>query len=105
MHVIRTLTLSAMLCFTMLGAGLICYPAFNAVHAQDNWRSEFDDICSRTNDAMALTKAEAATLVERCDKLKPRIEQLDESAKKVFMKRLQGCRDLFAYILESAQSK
>jgi hypothetical protein len=40
-------------------------------------------------------------LIERCEKLRPRIEKLDESAAKVYLKRLQMCKDLFVFVLES----
>jgi hypothetical protein len=69
--------------------------------AEDAWRTEFDDVCSRTSDAMNFTVAELKLLVERCDKLKPQIEALEPSARKVFLKRLQMCCDLYRYVLES----
>jgi hypothetical protein len=40
--------------------------------------------------------------IRRCDRLKPRIEKLDESAAKVYLKRLRTCRDLFVFMLESS---
>ncbi len=74
-----------------------------SAYAQDDWKTEFEDICSKTNDAMALTKKELKTLIERCDKLKPLIEKLDEAPRKVYLKRLQACRDLFVFVLESKE--
>lgn len=70
--------------------------------AEESWKTEFDAICVKTSEAASLPKAEVLDLIERCDKLKPRIEALDESSKKVYLKRLQMCRDLFVYILESS---
>jgi hypothetical protein len=75
------------------------------VHAQDDWRNEFDDVCSRTQDAMMFSPDELKNLLARCDKLKPRIEKLDETQRKVFLKRLQLCRDLFLFVLESKEKK
>jgi len=72
-----------------------------AAYAEEGWKTEFDDICMKTNEAMTLPKTEVKSLIERCDKLKPRIEVLEESARKVYLKRLQMCRDLFIYVLES----
>ena len=42
---------------------------------------------------------ELRSLVERCDRLKPQIEALDPSARKVYLRRLQLCRDLYLYVL------
>ena len=47
-------------------------------HAQEDWRKEFDDVCSKIQDAMVFTPDELRDFVGRCDKLKPQIEKLDE---------------------------
>lgn len=70
-----------------------------------DWRAEFDDVCSRSDDAMNLSTGEVKALIARCDALKPVIEQLDESTKKVYLKRLQMCRDLLIFLIESKEKK
>lgn len=67
----------------------------------DGWRKEFDDVCARTMEAQSLTSEELGKLVDRCDKLRPQIEKLDDSERKVFLRRLQLCRDLYRYVLDS----
>ncbi|HWR57714.1 MAG TPA: hypothetical protein VN328_02395 [Thermodesulfovibrionales bacterium] len=79
--------------------GLSCGIMF--AYAQEDWKKEFEEICSRTEDAMSFTKEELAGLIERCDKLKPLIDKLDESARKVYLRRLQACRELLRFVLES----
>jgi hypothetical protein len=76
-----------------------------AAIAQDDWKREFEDICSQTQDSTFLTTEELKGLIGRCETLRPRIEKLDETQKKIFLKRLQMCRDLFAYTLESKAGK
>jgi hypothetical protein len=76
-----------------------------AASAQDDWKKEFEDICSKTDDSMSLTADELKSLVDRCDALKPRIEKLDESQRKVYLKRLQMCRDLLVFVIESKPGK
>ncbi len=73
--------------------------------AQEDWKKEFEDICSQTQDAMTLSIDELKNLVERCDKLKPEIEKLEGPARKVYLRRLQLCRDLFYFVLESKQKQ
>ncbi len=70
-----------------------------------DWQTEFDEVCSKTNDAASLSAAEVKTLIDRCDSLKPVIEKLDESTKKVYLKRLQMCRDMLVFTLESKENK
>jgi hypothetical protein len=76
-----------------------------AASAQDDWKKEFEDICSKTQDSMSFTTDELKSLVDRCDALKPSIEKLDETQKKVYLKRLKLCRDLLAFVLESKSGK
>jgi hypothetical protein len=73
--------------------------------AQQDWRQEFEDVCSRTQDAMTLSAGELTDLVARCDALKPAIEKLEETPRKVYLKRLQMCRDLFVFVLESKMNE
>ena len=91
----------AVICSLMLGAAYSYLPQAGIVHAGEDWKEEFGDICSKTDDSMTLPNEELKRLIERCDALKPRIERLDESTAKVYLKRLQMCKDLFVYVLES----
>jgi hypothetical protein len=75
------------------------------VLAQEGWLKEFEDICAKTQDAMALGTDELKGLIARCDALKPLIDKLPETQRKVYLKRLQGCRDLYVFVLESKQNQ
>lgn len=86
------------------GGRLAVMPAF-ATTGQEEWKAEFDDICSKTDGAATLTAAEVRGLIERCDKLKPQIEKLDESARKVYLRRLASCRALFQFMIDSKALK
>jgi len=74
-------------------------------YAQDEWKKEFDALCSETQDAMLMSHEKLHDLVARCDALKPRIESLDESQRKVMLKRLKMCKDFYVYVLQSKESK
>lgn len=76
-----------------------------SARADDDWSAEFDAVCSRTQDAMTLSTDELQTLIRRADALKPKIDALDASLRKVYGKRLQLCRDLYAYVLESRKAE
>ena len=69
------------------------------------WKGEFDDICGKTSSAMNFSREELKALIERCDKLKVIIEQLEETQKRVYLKRLSLCRDLYAYVLQSKEKE
>ncbi len=66
----------------------------------EDWKKEFEDICAKTQDAMALTEDELRLLIERCDRLRSVIEGLDESTRKIYLRRLKMCRDMYIFALE-----
>ena len=68
--------------------------AAQAEPAKETWRKEFDDVCSKTQDAMTFSQEELTDLIRRCDALPQQIEKLDESRKKVYLERLRKCRGL-----------
>ena len=70
-------------------------------YAEELWKQELMDICSKTDEAMSFSVVELKTLLERCEKLRPDIEALEESPRKVYLKRLEKCQNLFTYVLES----
>ena len=70
------------------------------IRAQE-WKKEYEEICSKTSDAMALTVDELRELISRCDKLRRVLEALeDDSTRRVYLKRLQMCRDLYQFCLD-----
>lgn len=75
----------------------------DVVFAQEDWMQEFEDVCSKTQDAMILSIVELKDLIARCDKLRPVMEKLPETQRKVYLKRLQTCKDLYVFVLETKE--
>jgi hypothetical protein len=75
----------------------LCPVAF----AEELWKQEFLDICSKTDEAMSFSRDELKRLLQRGENLKPRIEALEETPRKVYMKRLQMCMNLYSFMLDS----
>jgi hypothetical protein len=69
------------------------------------WKEEFEEVCSKTQYAMSLGTGELRSLIDHCDKLKPAIDALEESARKVYTRRLSACRELYAFVLETREQK
>ena len=69
--------------------------------AEDDWKTEFNAIFGKTADPASLAKPDLQKLIARCDALKQRIETLDESTRKVYLRRLQMCRDLFTFTMDN----
>ncbi|GFE60733.1 hypothetical protein [Geobacter sp. AOG2] len=70
-------------------------------YCDELWRAEFDDTCAKTTDVMTLSTDELRALIGRCERLQKVIEQQDETVRKVFLKRLQLCKNLYIYVLEA----
>jgi len=73
--------------------------------AQEGWKAEYEAVCSKTDVAMTLSSEELKGLIAGCDRLKPKIEAQEESTRKVYLRRLQMCRELYKYLLESKEAK
>lgn len=86
-------------------AGLLPFGPATARAGEAGWKLEYEMVCSKTDLAMAHTTEELKALIARCDRLKSRIEAEDESTRKVYLRRLQLCRDLYKYVLDSKQAK
>ncbi|MDA8173319.1 MAG: hypothetical protein M0018_01870 [Nitrospiraceae bacterium] len=81
-------------------------PAQSASAGQADWRSEFNSVCSRSGQTMALSNDELKSLVKRCGGLEKRISQdADGSAKKVFLQRLKTCCGMYRFMLETRQAE
>ena len=87
-----------MMVFALL---ILAMPGAYGAEGGDGWRKEFDDVCGRTSESQSLAIEELQHMIDRCDKLKPQIENLGESERKVFLRRLKMCRDLYQYVLDS----
>ncbi|HTY21514.1 MAG TPA: hypothetical protein VMC85_00165, partial [Desulfomonilaceae bacterium] len=70
-----------------------------------NWEKEFQTVCSRTDDAMTLTDDQMRDFIARCDNLENRIGEVPGPGRKVFLRRLQMCRDLFVFTLATRQKE
>ncbi len=98
--------IGALLCMGLAGVSgvrALGGPQASSAQAQlqETWRKQFNEVCSKTQDAMTFSQDELTDLIRRCDALLPQIEKLDESRKKVYTGRLRMCRGLYAYVLDS----
>ena len=81
--------------------GLLCLGLFQGISlGEEPWRADFEETCARTGTAMDLSVTELKLLIDKCATLEKLIEKSDESARKVYLKRLQMCRNLYAYVLD-----
>ena len=87
--------------FGRLRDGRAVHVASARAEQEQEWKKEFEVVCSRTQDAMALGREELSSLVLRCDRLMPILDKLEESQRKVYSKRLRACRDLYQFVLDS----
>jgi hypothetical protein len=72
---------------------------------EQSWQAEFDDTCSKTDQAMTLPVEEVSRLLESCDRLQGVIATKEETVRKVYLKRLQMCRNLYQFVLDTRKAK
>jgi hypothetical protein len=100
-HMIIQLVFLAGCLFTVLPPALADGLSSSATAGAQPWEKEFHAVCSRTDDAMILNIEELRNFIARCDAMKGQIEKLPEPRRKIFLKRLQMCRDLFVFTIET----
>lgn len=83
----------------LVGA-LVLFGLIASSQAEEAWKSEFEQTCSKTSDTMTLSVGDLKKLIDRCDALQKVIETQEESIRKVYLKRLQLCRNLYSYMLD-----
>jgi len=86
-------------------ACLLLSVCLSKAYGDEVWRAEFDDACAKTTDVMTLSVDELGALIGRCERLQKVVEQQDETVRKVFLKRLQLCKDLYVYVLEAKNNE
>ncbi len=86
-------------------AVLFACTAITTAYAADTWRDSFDDVCGKVPVAGDLNEKELAELIDKADKLSPEIQKSDDSAKKVYLKRLKNCRGVFEFMLDTKKSE
>ena len=68
-------------------------------------KRDFEAICANSENGEHLGKEELQKLIGRCDKLKPRIETLEDTERRFYLRRLKSCRDLYQFMLESSEAE
>jgi len=81
------------------------FTPLRTAYGEENWKLEFEDICGNTDDSMKLSLDELKNLITRCDRVKTAIESLEETPRKVYLKKLQMCRNLLVFVLETKKKK
>lgn len=66
--------------------------------AAANWRDDFALICGHTADAGKLSSGELRGLIAESDKLLEIVESSDDPEKKLYLMRLNKCRNFFVFM-------
>ena len=92
-------------CFT--GLALVCLftlAVAPASHGAENWKEPFEEICSKVDISSTLSIKELEALIDRADKLAPEIQKSEDPGKKVYLRRLKGCRSMFEFAIDSKKN-
>jgi hypothetical protein len=84
--------------------GISLFGAGSCHAGTEEWKAEFEAVCSKTDSLMDMSEDELSALLERCDKLMIGMEGENETVRKVNGRRLKNCRDLIRFMLDSKQA-
>jgi hypothetical protein len=69
----------------------------------DEVKREFAEICADSTNGGSLGKEQLQSYLARCDKLEARIEKLEDTDRRFYLRRLKSCRDLYQFMLDTAE--
>ena len=70
---------------------------------EESWKDEYKSICGDTQEALLLPGKEINTLIDKCDKLLNKIKASDNPRKKIFIFRIEKCKNFYKYITDSRE--
>jgi hypothetical protein len=76
-------------------------PAPGTADSEKDWKVELEEVCAKTDISMTLSREELQVLISRCEELEKKIGAEDKVVRKIYLRRVARCRNLFAYVLES----
>jgi hypothetical protein len=97
--IVRPLSLITLLAFVF-----ISFPVVAAQSVESDWQAQFEELASPAGGAMELPADQLESLLARCKALKEKLPVLDESARKVYGRRLQMTCDLYQFMLDSKRA-
>ena len=68
--------------------------------AETAWKSEFERICGQTNIAVSLEQEQLVELINDSDKLLAELKESEDPGAKVYVFRLEKCKEFFEYTQE-----
>ena len=81
---------------------LICVSTLSFAN-EESWRDEYNSICGDSQEAVLLPREEINTLIDKCDKLLNKIKAADNPRKKIFIFRIEKCKNFYKFIADSAK--
>ena len=85
-------------------AGLFVLAIAPDARSAGNWKDSFEEVCSKVDASSTLSIKELEALIDRADKLMPEIQKSEDTAKKVYLRRLKNCRSMFEFSIESKKN-
>jgi len=67
------------------------------------WEKDFAAVAAKTDRVTVLPREELQRLLAECDRLRPIIEALPETPRKVYRRRLEMTRNLYLFALENME--
>ena len=73
--------------------------------SEKDWKVELEEVCAKTDVSMTLSVEELENLITRCGGLEKRIGEEDKVVRKIYLRRVKRCKDLFVYVLQSKSAE
>ena len=68
-----------------------------------DWKQDFERICIQVESAGERSSDQLRQLIDDSERLLERLAEVDEPQVKIYVQRLQRCRDFFAFMLQARE--
>ena len=68
-----------------------------------DWKQEFERICIQVESAGKRSGDQLRQFIDDSERLLERLADIDEPQVKIYVQRLQRCRDFFTFMLEAGE--
>ena len=70
-----------------------------------DWKQEFERICIQVESAGERSGNQLRQLIDDSERLLEQLAEVDEPRVKIYVQRLQRCRDFFTFMLQAREPK
>lgn len=79
---------------------VICFTGLSFAD-EESWKKQYNRLCGKSHEAVSMTEEDLASHIKQCDELLRTIDQSDYLRKKIYLFRIEKCRNFYQFLIDS----